>query len=79
MDVVTGSIRRYTLIAYDHSVCRWPVLGNVDEDMVFDIENDGGFYECYADGFGRRSWIGEKGGYGCGSITVFHEDGIEWQ
>jgi hypothetical protein len=45
--------------------------------MEFDAEFDGRFWECRADGHGRKSWLGEPGGYGSGCFTVFDRDGVK--
>ena len=48
----------------------------IDYDMIFDAEWDGDGWECRADGYGRRSWLGEQGRYGDGRIYVNGRDGV---
>ena len=68
------------IVSQDHAFGRWPATragGDVDPDMVFDAEYSGaGYWECRADGHGRRSWMGEEGGYGNGSIYAFGDDAV---
>lgn len=58
----------------DFSVQIWPYGKGVDVDTIFDVEKSHGFggtgYELRADGYGRRSWLGEIGKYGNGAIFV---------
>jgi hypothetical protein len=68
-------------VAQDMAFGRWPATragGDVDPDMVFDAEwNAGvGYWDCRADGYGRRTWKGEAGGYGNGSIFAFGRDSV---
>lgn len=73
-------IKTGTLISQDHAIGRWPASRNgddVDENMEFDAEWNGSRWDCRADGVGRRSWLGETGGYGNGSIFVHDKDGVE--
>ena len=75
-----GRIKIGALISQDHAVGKWPATrtgDEVDPDMEFDVEWNGKFWDCRADGIGRRSWLGESGGYGCGSIFVHDKNGIE--
>lgn len=67
------------LVSQDQGVGRWPANAagdDVDPDMEFDAEWNGRWWDCRADGYGRRSWLGEGGGYGNGSIFVFAIDGV---
>lgn len=76
-----GRIRRGALVGQDFACGRWPWARSdeVDVDMEFDIEPQrDGRWDCRANGFGRRTWAGETGGYGSGSITVFDADGVEF-
>ena len=59
-------------IFQDHGVCRWPMTasGPNNPGLVFDAEWNGSYWDCRADGHGRRSWLNEPGGYGNGSIFV---------
>lgn len=69
-----------TTVAQDHGIGKWPATkagDDVDPNMEFDAEWNGKFWDCRADGYGRRSWKGETGGYGNGSIFAFGEDGVE--
>ena len=75
-----GKIKVGVAISQDHAIGKWPARcakDDVDSDMIFDIEWKGNFWECRADGVGRRSWLGEEGGYGNGSIFVHEKEGIE--
>jgi hypothetical protein len=54
----------------------WPRPGD-DPNTEFDVETlvntveDPPFtHVCRADGYGRRDWLGEAGGYGSGAIYV---------
>ena len=79
-----GRVRRVrinvgALIGQDHSYGRWPATKDgreVDEDMEFDAEWNGRWWDCRADDFGRRRWLGEGGGYGNGSISVHSYGGV---
>ena len=69
-----------SLISQDHGVGRWPATQSgqdVRDDMEFDAEWTGKWWDCRADDFGRRAWLGEGGGYGNGSIFVHALDGVE--
>lgn len=84
MDKVTKIVRIKVgaTVVQDHGIGKWPYTkagDEVDQDMEFDAELDGSrkFWNCRADGYGRRRWKGETGGYGNGSILVFGEDGVE--
>lgn len=73
-------IKAGSTVAQDHHVSDWPrtKAGDVtDPGMEFDAEWNGTFWECRADGYGRRSWKGEVGRYGNGSIFAFGEDSVE--
>lgn len=68
----------------DRCFGQWPAClpprghGAVDQKMEFDAEQrPAGGWVCRADGFGRRTWKGERGGYGNGAITVLDDDGVE--
>lgn len=68
-------------IMQDMAFGRWPATRDgkeVDPDMVFEAEwvANRGYWDCMADGFGRRKWLGEAGGYGNGSIFVLGEDSV---
>ena len=70
-------------VMQDRGFGRWPSCYppsgcDFDPTMIFDAEKrrDGG-WECRANGFGRRIWLGEQGGYGSGSVTVIDYDGVE--
>ena len=68
-----------TLVSQEHGIGRWPATmarEDVDADMVFDAEWMGRYWDCRADGYGRRSWLGETGGYGNGSIFVHAANGV---
>lgn len=68
-----AKIKIGTPIFHDHWCLRWPMVSGgeaTDPDKIFDVEKEGQFYVCRADGFGRREWDGETGGYGSGSIIV---------
>lgn len=76
-----GRIKVGALVGQDHGYGRWPATKageDVDPGMVFDIEPMGQYFGCRADGFGRKTWQGECGGYGNGCITVFSKDDIEF-
>ena len=63
----------------DHAFGRWPATRSgedVDPNMVFDADWRYNHWECRSDGFGRRTWLGESGGYGNGAISVFGRDGV---
>jgi len=78
-DVGRARINAGVLVAQDFGCGRWPATKageNVDPEMVFDVEWMGTFWECRADGFGRRTWLGEHGGYGNGAIFVFDRNGL---
>ena len=67
------------LVSQDHGVGIWPATRGgeeVDSDMAFDAEWNGHWWDCRADGFGRRTWLGEPGGYGNGSIFVHNREGV---
>ena len=69
-----GKIRVGAHVAQDRAYGKWPFEYNgvtLDPDMVFDIVSNSSRYECIADGHGRRSGLGQTGGYGNGPITVF--------
>jgi hypothetical protein len=65
-------------IMQDHGFTRWPMSagGPVDPDTVFDAEWNGRYWDCRADGHGRRTWLNEPGGYGNGSIFVSNLEGV---
>ncbi len=68
-------------VSQDMAFGRWPatrVGGDIDPGMEFDAEwNAGvGYWDCRADGYGRRTWLGEGGGYGNGSIFAFGRDSV---
>lgn len=66
-------------ISQDMAFGRWPSTASgeaVDLEMEFDAEWDGRHWNCRADGFGRRAWLCEPGGYGNGSITVLSAGGV---
>lgn len=68
-------------VAQDRAFGRWPATRageDVDPDMVFDAEWNArfGYWDCRADGYGRRNWLGEEGGYGNGSIFAFGRDSV---
>jgi len=46
-------------------------------DMIFDVEWNGRYWDCKADGYGHLRANGEIGEYGNGSIFVFAFDGVE--
>lgn len=46
-------------------------------DMIFDVEWNGSYWKCKADGYGRMRRRGENRGYGSGSIFVLKFDGVE--
>lgn len=80
--VVTARVRIKVgaLVGQDHAFGRWPWTRDgvdVDQDMVFDAEWDGRWWDCRADGYGRKSWLGDTRGYGNGSIGVMDLDGVE--
>jgi hypothetical protein len=67
------------LVGQDHSYGRWPATKDgraVDHNMEFEAEWRGKWWECRADDFGRRTWLGECGGYGNGSMSVHSLDGV---
>jgi hypothetical protein len=67
------------LVGQDFGTGKWPATAageDVDPDMEFDAEWTGEWWDCRADGFGRRSWRGEAGAYGNGSIFVFDINGV---
>lgn len=73
-------IKPGTTVAQDHMVGKWPTTrsgDNIDTNMEFDAEWNGIYWDCRADGYGRKSWDGELGGYGNGSIFAFGKDGVE--
>ena len=77
--VLRVRINTGALVSQDRVVGQWPATASgavVDQDMEFDAEWTGRWWECRADGHGRRSWAGEVGGYGNGSIFVHSLDGV---
>lgn len=48
-----------------------------DPEMVFDVEWNGRYWDCKADGYGYLRSQGEAGEYGSGSITVSSFQGVE--
>lgn len=81
-----GVVRRVrikvgALVSQDFGYGRWPATKSgedVSPDMEFDAEWTGEWWDCMADGFGRRAWLGEGGGYGNGSIFVHDINGVEY-
>lgn len=74
-----GKIRVGAHVAQDRAHGTWPFEYKgvtLDPDMVFDIVSEPFRFKCTADGHGRLSSLGETGGYGNGSITVFSPDDI---
>ena len=74
-------IKSGSLVSQDHGIGRWPATragDPIDPGMEFDAEWNFNHWECRADGYGRRSWKGEEGGYGNGSIFVHDRDGVEF-
>jgi hypothetical protein len=68
-------------VAQDMAFGRWPATragSDIDPSMVFDAEWHAGveYWDCRADGYGRRSWLGEGGGYGNGSIFALGRDSV---
>lgn len=77
--VLRVRINTGALVSQDRGIGRWPATASgaeVNPDMEFDAEWTGRWWECSADGYGRRSWDGEVGGYGNGSIFVHSLDGV---
>jgi hypothetical protein len=77
--VLRVRINTDALVSQDRSIGRWPATASgakIDPDMEFDAEWTGRWWDCRADGYGRRSWKGEAGGYGNGSIFVYSRDGV---
>ena len=68
------------MVSQDYRVFRWPATASsdADPDMEFDAEWNGRFWDCRADGFGRRRWRGDDGEYGNGSIFVHDHGGVEF-
>ncbi len=76
-----GRIKAGTLVSQDRAFGRWPFTHRDDNnkiDLVFDILDKTTYYECIADGYGRRNWLGEEGQYGNGSIYVRDKNGIDF-
>lgn len=74
-----GRINVGASVCQDHSYGCWPATASgkhIDPDTIFDVEWDGYMWECIADGFGRRSWLGERGGYGNGAFHVARFSGV---
>ena len=70
-----------SLVSQDFGIGRWPATkagDPIDPDMEFDAEWNFNHWECRSDGYGRRTWLGESGGYGNGSISVHQQDGVEF-
>jgi hypothetical protein len=76
-----GRIKAGALVSQDRAFGCWPFTHRDDNnkvDLVFDIVDKITYYECIADGYGRRSWLGEQGQYGNGSIYVRDKNGIDF-
>lgn len=74
-----AKIKPGTPIFHDHWYLSWPWVSGgqqANPDTVFDVELGSSGFECRADGYGRRSWAGESGGYGSGAIHIFDRDGL---
>ena len=67
-------IRTGSRFSIDFSTGVWPGWMTADVDKVFDVEEfkagERDEFELRADGYGRRSWLGEEGGYGNGCIYI---------
>lgn len=66
-------IKPGVVVMQDHHFGRWPGTASgepIDPDTVFDAELVGETWICRADGFGRRTWEGDPGGYGNGAFFV---------
>lgn len=71
-----GKIKVGALISQDRGIGRWPAQRSgepIDQDMVFEIEWRGTFWDCRADGYG---FFSPRGDYGNGSIFVHDKDGV---
>ena len=67
------------LVTQDHSSWKWCGMkdgAEIDQNIIFDAEWNGGYWDCRSDGYGRRSWRGEEGEYGNGSIFVRDHGGV---
>lgn len=81
LEPVVGRVRIKTgaTVSQDCKIGMWPATASgddIDPDMEFDAEWRGSWWDCRADGYGRRSWYGERGGYGNGSIFVHDRNGV---
>ena len=79
-----GIIKVGTGIMQDFHFGKWPNCfppkrhnNKVNEDMIFDVEWKGNYWDCRADGYGCLSSQGDIGDYGDGSIFVHDKDGVE--
>lgn len=91
MIVGRGRIVEGAGIYQDHHFAKWPqccppkseyegeeyLYRAKDKNMVFDVEWNGCFWNCRADGYGFMRSRGESGEYGNGSIYLSRFDGVE--
>ena len=90
-DWVEGRIKEGARIFQDMAFCEWPVCKpprsefNEDEeyeyrtkypDRTFLMRWTGGYWNCFADGYGFNVNGAPKGNYGNGSIIVRNEDDV---
>ena len=69
-----------SFVSQDRATGHWPgTASGVDADpnMIFNAKWTGKHWDCRADGFGARKYLGEEGGYGNGSIFAFGIDSVE--
>lgn len=67
------------LVSQDCAFGTWPATADgpdVDPSIIFDAEWMGRWWDCRTNGYGRRSWLGETGGYGNGSIFAYDIDSV---
>jgi hypothetical protein len=69
-----------SFVSQDRATGHWPgTASGVDADpnMIFNAKWSGKYWDCRADGFGARKYLGEEGGYGNGPIFAFGIDSVE--
>ena len=86
-----GRIKSETIVFHDHHFGIWPECCPPESEykgekyqylaknpeMFFDVEWNGRWWDCKADGYGYLRSRGEDGEYGNGSIMVNDFDGVE--
>jgi len=90
-EVMQGRIKVGAMIGHDFRFYDWPACAPPNSEyedeeyqfvaknpnMVFDVLWDGFRWECRANGYGRRAWEDEVGGFGNGPIFVKDYDDVE--